>query len=240
MSNIFQKNNKVSPKINRQDKDMKAIVNFIIEIFSLKYLLRSSYQVLSRGLGQETIAEHSFMTAVIGYMLAKLENADTDKVILMSLLHDILETRVGDANFIHRRYQILFEDKALNDMLKNLPDNIKGEISQLYKDLVGQKTLEARLVHEADILEELFQEKHYYEIGNQQAKSWMKYSLNRLKNQNARKIGRILYLAKINDWWDSVINNPPVANEKFKTLFSYLFKEMAGRQINKFKKPKAK
>jgi putative hydrolase of HD superfamily len=240
MSKIFPKNKKDTTRINRQDKDMKAIVNFITEIFSLKYLLRSSYQVLSRGLGQETIAEHSFMTAVIGYMLSKLENADTDKVILMCLLHDILETRIGDANFIHRRYQILFEDKAMNDMLKNLPDNIKGEINQLYKDLMSKKTLEARLVHEADILEELFQEKHYFEIGNQQAKGWMEYSLNRLKNQNAKRIGRILYRAKINEWWDFVINKPPVANERFKTLFSYLFKEMAGRQLNKIRKLKAK
>jgi len=60
---------------------MKNIVNFLFEIGILKKTPRSGYQFL--GTGNESVAEHSFRVAVIGYLLAKNEpKADMQKVVL--------------------------------------------------------------------------------------------------------------------------------------------------------------
>ncbi|MFE2929371.1 HD domain-containing protein [Streptomyces sp. NPDC059278] len=52
----------------------------------------------------ETIAEHSWRTAVGGSVLAMMEGADPAKVALLCTFHDTQETRVGDIPWIGRRY----------------------------------------------------------------------------------------------------------------------------------------
>lgn len=44
----------------------------------------------------DTVAEHSLNAAQIGYILAKMEWADANKVATMLVWHDIAETRIGD------------------------------------------------------------------------------------------------------------------------------------------------
>lgn len=218
-------------KITPFNNQVVNTIHFLTEVFSLKYILRSSYQTLSRGLGQETIAEHSFMCAIIGYVLANLEHADVNKVVLMCLLHDIAETRTGDANFIHKHYQLLLEDKAISDMTLGLSRDMQKEIRNLYKELAEQKTKEALLVKEADILEQEFQEKHYYEIGNKQAKGWMDYSVKQFKNPTAIKIGRKLKNAKISGWWDNLLGKTPVSKNKFKTVIKYILNDNLKKRL---------
>lgn len=218
-------------KITPFNNQIVNTIHFLTEVFSLKYILRSSYQTLSRGLGQETIAEHSFMCAIIGYVLANLEHADVNKVVLMCLLHDIAETRTGDANFIHKHYQLLLEDKAISDMTSGLSRDMQKEIRNLYKELAEQKTKEALLVKEADILEQEFQEKHYYEIGNKQAKGWMDYSVKQFKNPTAIKIGRKLKNAKISGWWDNLLGKTPVSKNKFKTVIKYILNDNLKKRL---------
>src|SRR5258708_32840707 len=52
----------------------------------------------------ETIAEHSWRTAVIGAVLATMEGADPAKAALLATFHDTQETRIGDIPWIGRRY----------------------------------------------------------------------------------------------------------------------------------------
>ena len=52
----------------------------------------------------ESVAEHSFRTAAIAYLLAKLEGADAGRVTLMALFHDMGEARTNDLHRIVRRY----------------------------------------------------------------------------------------------------------------------------------------
>jgi len=41
---------------------------------------------------------------MIGFILAKLEGADREKVLKMCLLHDLAEARTGDANYLNQQY----------------------------------------------------------------------------------------------------------------------------------------
>jgi hypothetical protein len=81
----------------------KKIVEFLFEVGMLKKTPRTGYQFL--GSGGESVADHSFRTAVIGYALASQEpDADRNKVVLMCLFHDFPEARTGDHNYVNKKY----------------------------------------------------------------------------------------------------------------------------------------
>ena len=55
----------------KQRDAMQRLTDFLNEVGMLRHTPRSGYKFL--GSGQETVAEHSHRTAVIGYVLAKRE-----------------------------------------------------------------------------------------------------------------------------------------------------------------------
>jgi putative hydrolase of HD superfamily len=65
------------------------ILNFISEAGLLKRTPRSGWFVAGIK-NPESVAEHSFRCAVIGYCLAKMEDADPYQVLLMTLLWTVL------------------------------------------------------------------------------------------------------------------------------------------------------
>ena len=98
---------------------MKGLVNFLFEVGMLKKTPRTGYQFL--GSGRESVAEHSFRTAVIGYFLSLREpEADVRKTTLMCLFHDIPEARTGDHNYVNKQYVEVDEDRALTDATQEL------------------------------------------------------------------------------------------------------------------------
>ena len=133
-------------KNNNKKDGIKHIVDFLFEIGSLKRMIRNSYQTL--GSGGETVAEHSFRCAVIGYCLAKMENADEDKVVKMCLFHDLLEARTGDQNWINKHYTEAFKEKAREDQCQVLP--FGSEMLKLLSEWIGW-TEEAVLAKDADV-----------------------------------------------------------------------------------------
>ena len=189
----------------------KNIANFFFEVGSLKRILRSSYQTFLDG--GETIAEHSFRTAVIGYVLALLEKEDgneidENKVLKMCLFHDLPETRTGDQNLLHSKYVSADEEKAIEDQFKNLfcGDELKKILKEYNEGKHNQeKSLEAAVTKEADILEQLLHEKEYQEKGNTHAAEWMEYSKNRLKTENGKKIAEEIINGSSRDWWYGVV-----------------------------------
>jgi putative hydrolase of HD superfamily len=54
----------------------------------------------------ESIAEHSFRTAIIGYLLAVIEGADPAKTAAPCLFHDTQETRIGDVPSVGKAYVV--------------------------------------------------------------------------------------------------------------------------------------
>jgi len=177
---------------------MKNIVNFLFEIGILKKTPRSGYQFL--GTGNESVAEHSFRVAVIGYLLAKNEpKADIQKVVLMSLFHDFHEARTGDHNYVNKRYVTVNEDKAVNDLAQKLP--FGQDIVSLIDEFNSRETLEARLSQDADQLDFILELKRQQDLGNKSAAEWLKYSLKRLITDFAKKLADEIVITDSSDWW---------------------------------------
>jgi putative hydrolase of HD superfamily len=70
---------------------MKNIANLLFEAKMLKEIPRSGFHFL--GSGKESIAEHTFSTTFIAYVMSHLEpDIDALKLISMCLVHDLPET----------------------------------------------------------------------------------------------------------------------------------------------------
>ena len=177
---------------------MKNIVNFLFEVGILKKTPRSGYQFL--GTGNESVAEHSFRVAVIGYLLAKNDpKADMQKVVLMCLFHDFHEARTGDHNYVHKRYVTVNEEKAVYDLARKLP--FGREIVSLINEFNVRETLEAQISQDADQLDFILELKRQQDLGNISAAEWLKYSVKRLVTDFAKKLADEIVTTDSSDWW---------------------------------------
>jgi len=177
---------------------MKALINFLFEVGMLKKTPRTGYQFL--GSGQESVADHSFRTAIIGFMLSRQEpDADSYKTTLMCLFHDLHEARTGDRNYVNKRYVQVDEEKAVNDLAEGLP--FGEDIISLTHEFNRGESLEARISRDADQIDLIVGLKEQQDLGNRYARDWLKYALQRLQTENAKKMAIEILNTDSTDWW---------------------------------------
>lgn len=189
---------------NNSNAEIEKIINFILEYRILKHLPRGCLPYL-KGPIKENIAEHSFYTTVIGWILAKLENANETKVIKMCLIHDLAEVRAGEKNLINKFYTTPNDEV---NILKEISQDYNIEeffLSDLMKEFTEEKTQEAKIAKDADILAQMLLEKESFELGNFKAKRWLSTSLKRLKTNKGKKLGKILYEIDTDKWWLEIV-----------------------------------
>jgi putative hydrolase of HD superfamily len=194
------------------------IANFIYETGIHSKTPRSGLWFL--GSGQQSVAEHLFRTALIAYALVYLEpKVDKGKVILMALIHDIGEGRTSDHNYVHQRYGRLAEANAVDDIADSVP--FGPEIAALFREEQTQKTLEAKLVKDADRLEWIATLRGEEGKGNLKARAWIKIAVRRLKTAPGKALGQALLKNNPDDWWfdikDSWFVDRKEKNKKWKS-----------------------
>ena len=177
---------------------MKRVVEFLFEVGMLKKTPRTGYQFL--GTGKESVADHSFRTAIIGYILAiQTPEADLNKVILMCLFHDFSEARTGDHNYVNKKYVKADEAGALRDQVRGLP--FGNEVIALSNEFNEDVTLEAQLSRDADQLDLILELKEQLDFGNPNAKDWLDFAVKRLLTENAREMAREILETDSANWW---------------------------------------
>lgn len=176
---------------------LKRLVQFFFEMGMLKRTPRTGYRFL--GTGEESVAEHSFRTAIIGFSLASEQDVDVEKVVLMCLFHDIAEARTGDHNYVYQRYVISDEERALRDQLKGLPFSEK--IKELIEEFNKGETEEAKIARDSDQLDLILELKEQLDIGNQNAREWIEYAIKRLETNRAKEIAKQIMSTHSSDWW---------------------------------------
>jgi putative hydrolase of HD superfamily len=177
---------------------MKDLVNFLFEVGMLKKTPRTGYQFL--GSGEESVAEHSFRMALIGYLLSLQEpKADALKTTLMCLFHDLHEARTGDHNYVNKRYVQVDEAKAVEDLAKGLP--IQDEIVSLTREFTEGTSLEACISRDADQLDLILSLKEQQDLGNANAREWLHYAVKRLQTGPARKMAQEILETDSTGWW---------------------------------------
>lgn len=170
------------PKIN-----LNHLVDFIFEMGTLRNMRRMHSQVIPNS--NDTIASHSFRTAIIGYLLADLEGADKDKVLKTALFHDIPETRTGDVNFIHHFYVAQEEQKAYTDQTIDIPAG--REIKSLLDEFNNKESREAIIAKDADILDQIALQKEFLSEKPEDFAKWHEFSAKKLKTKSAKRLAEV-------------------------------------------------
>ena len=181
---------------------MKLFANLFFELGMLGRMKRTG--PYAAGVKDpETIAQHSHRAICIAYILAKLENADVEKVLLMALFHDFPESRLGDMNKVTLRYVTLnnAEEKCLTEQTQNLPKNIQNEVLENFKEFNERKTKEAIVAKDADLLECAVQSKEYLDLGVKSMTDWITNVENALKTESAKRLLKEIKATSQDEWW---------------------------------------
>jgi len=168
---------------------MEELLNFFIEIGKLKRKKRRGW-ILREIKDPETIASHTFRMAIIAWLLGEKKKLNINKILKMSLIHDLCEIYAGDTTpydefrpkekkqwkEILKKWPRLSrgekekiflekykkENEALEKLIFKLPSSLKKEIRSLWADYEKGLTREGRFVRQVDRVENLLQALEYW------------------------------------------------------------------------------
>ncbi|MDR1659805.1 MAG: HD domain-containing protein [Desulfovibrio sp.] len=176
---------------------LERLADFLHETGMLRRIPRSGYAFL--GTGAENVAEHSYRTAVIGYVLACLAGADAARVTMLCLFHDLHEARTGDFNYVNHRYNECRAREALEDALEGT--GLSREVLGFFDEFESARNPEADLARDADQLDLLCNLAAELSKGNAFASEWIENALKRLRTAQAKELAEQILRADPNRWW---------------------------------------
>lgn len=178
------------------------LVDFLFECGMLRKTPRSGYQFL--GSGSENVAEHSFRTTVIGYVLATMAGADVGRTTHLCLFHDLHEARTGDFNYVNQIYNASERTAALKDATAGT--GLEKALLGLWEELEKTDSLEAQLAHDADQLDFILNLKEEADMGNSYAPKWLELALERVRTPWGKELAATIAKTDHKDWWFLVRN----------------------------------
>lgn len=184
-------------KKHDDSNSLRRLTDFIFEAGQLRHTPRSGYEFL--GSGEESVAEHSFRTAVIGYALARRSGANACRTALLCLFHDLPEARTADMNYVNKRYVTVDERRALEDAVAGT--GLEGDILELYEELTAWQSPEAQLAHDADQLDLIFNLRREQDLGNPYAADWLESVNSRLRTDIAKELAQSAAQVDHTGWW---------------------------------------
>ena len=120
----------------------------------------------------ESVADHSYSMAVMGMLISDLTGYNTEKILKMTLLHDLAESVVGDhtPEQTDRNEKNRLEDNAFDKIITDLPDPIKSQYLQIWREYQENTSPESKIVHQIDKLEMALQARIYQNEGHAKEK----------------------------------------------------------------------
>lgn len=180
-----------------EDK-FSSIAPFLFETAMLKRVERTGYAFL--GSGKESVAAHVYGMSMAAMALAAMRpDVNLERMLLMCLVHDLPETRTGDANAVHKLYISRDENKAMEDICEDLP--FAEILKDAWEEFSKGESEESRLVQDADQLDMLISLKEQHDTGSRDAEKWIPYVKARLRSSEAQKLGELILKEHWAGWW---------------------------------------
>src|SRR5438445_3501731 len=127
--------------VRSKESDAQALVAFFSQSGRLKSEKRRGW-LLKLGLAHpESVADHSYRTALMALVLSDSRRLDTAKAVRLALLHDLPEALVGDAMPEERSgsAKAAVETKAMEELLKSLPLKVRFLYQGAWKEFLSGK-----------------------------------------------------------------------------------------------------
>jgi putative hydrolase of HD superfamily len=177
---------------------MKALANLLFEVRILKNIPRSGFHFL--GSGRESVAEHSFLTTFVGYVLAQMHPEVNElRLLQMCLIHDLVEARTGDLNYVQKKYVTADEPKAIAELSKDIP--FGPAVQSLFQEFDTAKTLEAQLAHDADQLALVLELKALQDTGHRGPEGWLPHVVARMRTEIGQRLAKEVLKTASDEWW---------------------------------------
>lgn len=139
------------------------ILDFFKTAANLKEIQRQGWIDKLDMKNPESVADHTFSMAIMGMVLSDSKNYDTEKILKMILIHDLAESVTGDFTPEQKPKQekINLENNVFEQIIKNLPSNLKEQYLSLWREYLKNESKEAIFVHQIDKLEMALQAEMY-------------------------------------------------------------------------------
>jgi len=177
----------------------KGIVEFLQRAGKLKRVRRTGWLSWVGIENPESVADHSYRSALIAMCIADLKEMNAEKLMRMLLLHDVHEAIIGDYDYFAKKQIGEHEVKkreleAIRKILEVLPEKFKQKYFSLWIEFEEQKTLEAKIARQIDQLEMIFQALEYEKEGYSKEKLeiFWKNVEQKIKDEDLKRIFRIL------------------------------------------------
>ncbi|MBT4445136.1 MAG: HD domain-containing protein [Waddliaceae bacterium] len=182
---------------------MESIVNFLNEVDMLTKIPRSGYAFL--GSGKQSVAEHTLNTIAIGYALAHLygDGVDEAKLLKLCVFHDLPESRVGDHNYVQKRYVSANMENVFTDIGDSSP--LGAEVVSYIEEFERKESLEAKLARDADNIEMLLMLKREIETGNPRGQEWYNNVKSRVVTEVGKNLAEEIATTPSDAWWKKYV-----------------------------------
>ena len=175
----------------------KRDLEFLYELGSMRNIPRAWIQHLATDVASNL--EHMMRVVFLALLIARKEGVKSEeKIVKMALVHDMAETRTSDLAYVHKVYTTTDDARAVHDQLEGTSFADFEDILHEYKE---RKSIEAKIVKDADNLDIDLELKELMEQGNQVA----------VKKQPLRKFVRDkkLYTKTAKKLWDEIQKSDP-------------------------------
>ncbi|MBO3753054.1 HD domain-containing protein [Streptosporangiaceae bacterium NEAU-GS5] len=187
-------------------EDLSRLTGLLYELGVLKRYKRTGW-LIAGVRDPESIADHSFRTAIIATVIATMEGANPERAAFMSLFHDTQETRITDIPYIGKRYvKAASNENVTRDQTAGIPEAVAAVIGSAVEEYEGHATLESRCARDADKLECLVQAIEYRDQGHANVQPWIDSSLAALQTPTGRRLAEEALKTGSLEWMSQILN----------------------------------
>jgi len=147
------------------NKDIRQLINFLETVGALKRMPRTGW-VDVRVKDAESVADHTFRTALLCMLYADIENLDALKLLRMALIHDLPEALIGDLTPSQKTGETRKrEEEAAKQLLSLLPEKLRDNYLSVWREYQEGRTREAQAVRQLEKIEMALQANEYRKSG---------------------------------------------------------------------------
>ncbi|WP_030903477.1 HD domain-containing protein [Streptomyces sp. NRRL F-5126] len=184
---------------------LTAVARFLFEAGTLKQSRRTGWWMAGVR-DPESVAEHSWRSALLASIIAKLEGADPNRAAFLATWHDTQETRLGDVNHLGKKYSSTADPRSVTaDQTEGMPAALAQAVRDLVDEYEDRETPEAICARDADKLECLLQGVEYKAQGYTNVQRWIDNSRGRLTTKSACLLADELLRQDSLDWLRDIL-----------------------------------
>lgn len=170
------------------------IFEFLRIVGKLKEVKRTGW-VRSGVQGAESVADHMYRMALMGFTLGQEQEVDQHKCIKMALVHDLGESLIGDLvtegnkpDKISREDKIIKERNAMKQICEVAGDEVGAEIQSLWEEFEEGVSKEAKHLRDLDKFEMVLQASEYEEAQGMQLQDFFRTTEGKLVTPTFRAL----------------------------------------------------